>query len=92
MCLPASIPSTCFAQQTQSQQTADQQKKKPSRSAQTTATKTPPAPASDADKLTPERMSTRGLHKGNSDQGGKPEGQTKPKQEQQPPAKPESQK
>lgn len=93
ICLAASIPSTSFAQQTQGQQpTADQQKKKPSGSAKATATKPPPAPAKDADKLTPERMSTRGLHKGNSDQGGKQDEQSKPKQDQQSTAKPDSQK
>ncbi len=89
ICLAASIPSIAFAQQTQSQPSSDQQKKKPSGSAKAT-TKTPPAPAKDADKLTPERMSTRGLHKGNSDQGGKQD--PKPKQEQQSTTKPDSQK
>jgi hypothetical protein len=90
ICLAASTPSATSAQQAQGQQqTADQQKKS-SASAKPTAAKTPPAPAKDADKLTPERMSTRGLHKGNSDQGGKQD--PKPKQDQQSTTKPDSQK
>lgn len=63
VCLPGSAPVLAFAQQTQAQpQTTDQQKKKTTASTKPAA-KNAPSKAEDADKLTPDRMSTRGLHR-----------------------------
>jgi len=61
-------------------------------SAKDSAGAKPVAKSSEADKLSNERMSTRGLHKGNSDQGGKQDGQAKSKPEQQSTTKPDAQK
>ncbi len=63
VCLPGLVSVMAFAQQTQAQQpTTDQQKKKTTGASKST-NKNAPAKADDADKLTPDRMSTRGLHR-----------------------------
>ena len=68
VCLAASVPVPSSAQQTQSQQqTGDKKQQKKSGGSAKATTKSAPVKADDADKLTPERMSTRGLHKGGKD-------------------------
>ena len=71
------FPYTSLAQSTQSstQQTTDSSKNKPG-DASKTAPKNPPHKATDADALKPERMSTRGLHKGGKDKSGKQGGES----------------
>ena len=59
--LMAGSPS--FTQQTQSQPTSNQQNNQGTGSRSNGSKKAPPKKADDADKLTPDRMSTRGLHR-----------------------------
>jgi hypothetical protein len=80
------------AQQAQDkQQPSAQQQKKTTGSAKATPAKTP-VKVEDADKLSNEPMSTRGMHRGSSQPSDKSNGQSTSKGDQQSTTKPDSQK
>lgn len=93
-CLWLSLGRPCFGTLIQQQPSTTKDKKandKGKGSGKDSAGAKPVEKSKDADGLSNERMSTRGLHKGGNDQGAKPEGQAQSK-DQQSTSKPDTQK
>ena len=82
LCLVLTGPSFGMQTQTQTPAAAQQNSKPAGKSEKGASTNAAPAKSKDADKLSNERMSTRGLHKqAKSDAADKPDGHSKSKPE-----------